>query len=47
MNPLTLLGIFLLILFTLLGIWAYIREKRAWKEIEKKASRSGIDVFDQ
>ncbi|QFT57112.1 hypothetical protein FIU95_21405 (plasmid) [Microbulbifer sp. THAF38] len=45
MNLLMLLALTLLLLFTVIGVLAYIKERNSWREIEVKASQSGIKGF--
>jgi hypothetical protein len=47
MNLLMLLALTVLFLFTIIGIRAYVKERYSWREIELKASESGIKGFDE
>ncbi len=47
MNLLTCLGFALLVLFTIIGIYAYRKERLSWHEIEAKAEKSGLNAFDE
>lgn len=46
MNGLVLLAIILLVLFTGLGIYTYVQDRKEWKEIALKANASGIRAPD-
>lgn len=43
MNLLMLLSVTLLLIFTAIGAFALVKSRHSWKEIEAKASQSGID----
>ena len=47
MNLLMLLAVALLLLFTGIAVRAYVQERHSWKDIEVKASQSGIKGFDE
>lgn len=47
MNLLMLLALTLLLLFTAIGVRAYVKERHSWREIEVKANQSGIKGFDE
>ncbi|WP_158527407.1 hypothetical protein [Pelagibaculum spongiae] len=46
MNLLMVLAILLLFVFTGLAARAHLHERHAWKDIELRASQSGIKRFD-
>lgn len=47
MNLLMLLAVVLLLLFTGIAVRAYVQGRHSWKDIEVKASQSGIKGFDE
>lgn len=47
MNLLMLLGITLFLMFTVIGMRAFLQERHAWKEIEVRASNSSTKTIDE